>query len=142
MSPEEVAAIARRATESIASTDVSAGSGNDASAEVRSDASPRAATSNGRQWPPPGRSFARTPEAARRELAAEDATLPADAIVTKERVIRSTFEAVQKYAHDLLGTPNKEAIGDYPPESLRVKEARANGGNERFRIFLVWEPNT
>lgn len=97
--------------------------------------------SNGRQWPPPARSFANTPDKARAELAADDPTLPADAIVTKERVAKKAFDDVQAHYHGLLGKPNPKPIGEHAAESLRLKEVRANGGQERFRIFLVWEPN-
>lgn len=116
-------------SEPIHSTDPSPGSGNDASTPAR-------------QWPPTRRSFAPTPENNAAELAAvEQQPTPPTQVVTKESYTNTTFEKVKATAEAMLLKPNAEAIGDHAPGTLRATVARVDGGRERFRVFITWEPN-
>lgn len=61
-------------------------------------------------------------------------------IITRERRYNMPLADVKAECDARIGLPNDAEIQGHAADTLRVKSVSADGGTERWRVFIEWEP--
>lgn len=62
--------------------------------------------------------------------------------MTRSRLDNRELSDAKTFVESSLGMLNEQEIDGHAPGTLRVRSVSADGGPQRWRVFIEWEPIT